>query len=222
MPATPGSNRRRSTARRSPASRKLAVEWWDERGPFRRSTASTRSGSLISATSSAGGSGATRRRPASLSGLSVLDIGCGGGLVCEPLARLGAERDRHRPCGGEHRGCQGPCRRPRASTLPIEGTTAEELAARGQELRCRAAARSGGARARRAGIPQGGGAAGQAWRRDDPLHAQPHAEGLSRSPSSAPSIILRWLPVGTHQWQRFVTPEELASALCAAGLASPA
>jgi 2-polyprenyl-6-hydroxyphenyl methylase / 3-demethylubiquinone-9 3-methyltransferase len=32
-------------------------------------------------------------------------------------------------------------------------------------------------------------------------------------------FILRWLPVGTHQWQRFVTPEELASALSAVGLA---
>jgi 2-polyprenyl-6-hydroxyphenyl methylase / 3-demethylubiquinone-9 3-methyltransferase len=31
-------------------------------------------------------------------------------------------------------------------------------------------------------------------------------------------LILRWLPVGTHQWQRFVKPEELASALSAAGL----
>ena len=30
--------------------------------------------------------------------------------------------------------------------------------------------------------------------------------------------ILRWLPVGTHQWERFVKPEELASALSAAGL----
>ena len=29
--------------------------------------------------------------------------------------------------------------------------------------------------------------------------------------------ILRWLPVGTHQWERFVTPEELASALSARG-----
>ena len=31
-------------------------------------------------------------------------------------------------------------------------------------------------------------------------------------------LILRWLPVGTHQWQRFVRPEELAAALGAAGL----
>ena len=31
-------------------------------------------------------------------------------------------------------------------------------------------------------------------------------------------LILRWLPAGTHQWQRFVTPEELRAALRAAGL----
>ena len=34
--------------------------------------------------------------------------------------------------------------------------------------------------------------------------------------------VLRWLPVGTHQWERFVTPEELARHVQAAGLAAPA
>ena len=33
--------------------------------------------------------------------------------------------------------------------------------------------------------------------------------------------ILRWLPVGTHQWERFVTPDELARHLAAAGLEAP-
>ena len=33
--------------------------------------------------------------------------------------------------------------------------------------------------------------------------------------------VLRWLPVGTHQWDRFVTPDELARYLRAAGLAPP-
>jgi 2-polyprenyl-6-hydroxyphenyl methylase/3-demethylubiquinone-9 3-methyltransferase len=33
--------------------------------------------------------------------------------------------------------------------------------------------------------------------------------------------ILRWLPVGTHQWDRFVTPAELARHLAAAGLGVP-
>src|SRR5262245_4432492 len=31
------------------------------------------------------------KRLDSLKGLRILDIGCGGGLLCEPLARLGAE-----------------------------------------------------------------------------------------------------------------------------------
>lgn len=30
--------------------------------------------------------------------------------------------------------------------------------------------------------------------------------------------ILRWLPIGTHQWERFVTPAELRAALSGAGL----
>jgi 2-polyprenyl-6-hydroxyphenyl methylase/3-demethylubiquinone-9 3-methyltransferase len=30
--------------------------------------------------------------------------------------------------------------------------------------------------------------------------------------------VLRWLPVGTHQWERFVTPDELAGHLGSAGL----
>jgi 2-polyprenyl-6-hydroxyphenyl methylase/3-demethylubiquinone-9 3-methyltransferase len=34
----------------------------------------------------------------------------------------------------------------------------------------------------------------------------------------AAELILRWVPAGTHQWQRFVTPEELRAALRAAGL----
>ena len=33
--------------------------------------------------------------------------------------------------------------------------------------------------------------------------------------------VLRWLPVGTHQWDRFVTPDELSRHLQAAGLAAP-
>jgi 2-polyprenyl-6-hydroxyphenyl methylase/3-demethylubiquinone-9 3-methyltransferase len=34
--------------------------------------------------------------------------------------------------------------------------------------------------------------------------------------------VLRWLPVGTHQWERFVTPDELVRHLEAAGLDAPA
>ena len=30
--------------------------------------------------------------------------------------------------------------------------------------------------------------------------------------------VLRWLPAGTHRWEQFVSPDELAAALRAAGL----
>ncbi len=33
--------------------------------------------------------------------------------------------------------------------------------------------------------------------------------------------MLGWLPRGTHQWERFVTPDELARHVAAAGLAAP-
>jgi 2-polyprenyl-6-hydroxyphenyl methylase/3-demethylubiquinone-9 3-methyltransferase len=33
--------------------------------------------------------------------------------------------------------------------------------------------------------------------------------------------VLRWLPVGTHRWERFITPDELSCYLRAAGLAAP-
>ena len=33
--------------------------------------------------------------------------------------------------------------------------------------------------------------------------------------------VLRWLPRGTHQWDRFVTPDELARHCAAAGLEAP-
>lgn len=65
---------------------RLAAEWWDETGPFRPLHRMNpvrldylKNQILI-------------HFPAndSLSGLTVADIGCGGGLLCEPICRLGA------------------------------------------------------------------------------------------------------------------------------------
>src|SRR5262245_45347241 len=69
---------------------KLAAQWWDERGPmamlhkfnpvrlaYIRDQVSTHFGR-------------NPRQIGCLSGLRILDIGCGGGILSEPLARLGA------------------------------------------------------------------------------------------------------------------------------------
>ncbi|MCX7338789.1 MAG: bifunctional 2-polyprenyl-6-hydroxyphenol methylase/3-demethylubiquinol 3-O-methyltransferase UbiG [Alphaproteobacteria bacterium] len=58
----------------------IAPEWWDESGPFSplHKINPVRLRFIV---------GHLRQ---SLAGLKIIDIGCGGGLVCEPLARLGA------------------------------------------------------------------------------------------------------------------------------------
>ena len=71
----------------------------------------------------------TRRRTAPLERLRVLDVGCGGGRVAEPLARLGDERHRVDPAA-EHRGGQDPRRR-RASRSPMGGATARSSSVEG-------------------------------------------------------------------------------------------
>lgn len=70
---------------------KLAHRWWDANGPFwplHRLNA-FRVGYLRDRLSQAFGTDPTRKRP--LAGLRLLDIGCGGGILSESLARLGAQ-----------------------------------------------------------------------------------------------------------------------------------
>ena len=74
---------------KSPASAARG-EWWDPAGRSGHCTASIRSAHLYPRPDLPPLRPRPKKAPKSLSGLSVLDIGCGGGLVCEPLTRLGA------------------------------------------------------------------------------------------------------------------------------------
>src|ERR1700681_1235506 len=69
---------------------RLAGEWWDPGGkmavlhkfnPVRLTYIRDAAGRQ---------SAGEARRPPCLEGLRIFDIGCGGGILCEPLARLGA------------------------------------------------------------------------------------------------------------------------------------
>jgi 2-polyprenyl-6-hydroxyphenyl methylase / 3-demethylubiquinone-9 3-methyltransferase len=69
----------------------LSSTWWDETGPFRVLHAIT---PLRMAFIKENVSIAFRRsdeNPKPFKGLRILDVGCGGGLLCEPLTRLGAD-----------------------------------------------------------------------------------------------------------------------------------
>ena len=130
---------------------RMARDWWDPQGPMRalhrlnpvrlayiRDTACTRFGR-----------DPTSPRP--LDGLTILDVGCGGGVLSEPLSRLGGIGDRARSGGDQHRrrAAARGARRPR-HRLPGRDRRSRG-GARGR-LRHRARHGGGGARGRRSGF----------------------------------------------------------------------
>jgi len=68
----------------------MAEEWWDPEGKFRplHRFNPVRIEYLRDRIAARFGRDVRGERP--LAGLSILDVGCGGGLLCEPMARLGA------------------------------------------------------------------------------------------------------------------------------------
>ena len=69
---------------------KLAGEWWDANGPFKPLHRINPVRLTYIRDQLCRPFGRDKNAAASLSDLTILDIGCGGGLVAEPLARLGA------------------------------------------------------------------------------------------------------------------------------------
>jgi 2-polyprenyl-6-hydroxyphenyl methylase/3-demethylubiquinone-9 3-methyltransferase len=197
----------------------IAAEWWDPAGKFRplHKLGPARLGYIREQLLRHFAITDRGLRP--LVGLKVLDIGCGGGLICEPLARLGATVtgiDPAEPNIGaarRHADAQGLAidyRPARVEDLIAEGRTfdavlclevVEHVPDVGEFLRlCVKAVRPGGVLI---------------------------ASTLNRTLKSfalaivGAEYILRWLPVGTHQWERFVTPDEFGRHLRTAGLEAP-
>jgi len=195
---------------------RLSGEWWDERGSFRQLHRINPVRLAYIRDQLCQRFGRDAKQAANLSGLSMLDIGCGGGLVCEPLARLGARVTGIDPAA-ENIAAAKAHASAAGLNIAYEVATAEELAARGRRydvvLLLEVVEH----------VP------------DVPAFIKTVAplvkpggmmilSTLNRTLKAyalaivGAELILRWLPVGTHQWQRFVKPEELASALTAEGL----
>ena len=68
----------------------MAAEWWDLNGKFKplHMMNPVRLGYITQQIAAEYGRDLDDRKP--FEGLRILDIGCGGGLLCEPMARLGA------------------------------------------------------------------------------------------------------------------------------------
>ncbi len=160
--------------------------------------------------------GRDKKAAASLKGLKVLDIGCGGGLVCEPLARLGAEVTGIDPAPENIAAAKAHAEGARLD-ITYRTATAEELAASGARFDAVLLLEV------IEHVPE------------VPLFLKTVAplvkpgglivvSTLNRTLKAyalaiiGAELILRWLPLGTHNWDRFVTPDELRGALRGAGL----
>lgn len=194
----------------------MAAEWWDPNGKFKplHMLNPCRLDYITGQIAAEFNRDLAGERP--FAGLRLLDIGCGGGLLSEPMARLGADvvgadaAERNIPVAQLHA---------RQSGLDIDYrvTTAEALAEAGEQFdvvlnmevvehvsdplayltACRQLLRQGG------------------------LHI---CSTINRNPKSfamaivGAEYVMRWLPKGTHQWSKFITPDELYDLLGKAGL----
>ncbi len=159
---------------------------------------------------------ATRHERRPLEGLTVLDIGCGGGLLCEPLTRLGATVTGI-DAGGRNIAVAKLHAERSGLEITSRATTSEALAAEGARFdivlnmevvehvdnvplymkSC-------------ADLVAPGGLLFSAT-----LNRTLRARALA---VFAAENVLRWLPRGTHDWNKFLTPDELKAFITRNGL----
>lgn len=196
---------------------RLGGEWWDANGPFRPLHRLNRTRLTYIRDQLCAKFGRDAKAAKSLAGLPVLDIGCGGGLASEPLARLGASVTGIDP-GEEAIAAAKAHGEAGGLEIAYEVATAEELVARGTSydavLLLEVVEHV-------PDVPAFLKAITPLVRPDGVMILST----LNRTLKSyalaivGAEYILRWIPIGTHQWDRFVTPGELRAALRGAGLA---
>jgi 2-polyprenyl-6-hydroxyphenyl methylase/3-demethylubiquinone-9 3-methyltransferase len=196
---------------------KLAHEWWDANGPFRPLHRINPTRLTYIRDQLCQNFGRDKKAAASLAGLTVLDIGCGGGLVAEPLTRLGAEVTGIDPAAETIEAAKTHAKGGRLDII-YRAITAEALAAEGAAydavLLLEVVEH----------VPDVPQFLKQVARLVKPGGVM-ILSTINRTLKAyalviiGAELILRWLPAGTHNWARFVTPEELRRALKSAGLA---
>jgi 2-polyprenyl-6-hydroxyphenyl methylase / 3-demethylubiquinone-9 3-methyltransferase len=194
----------------------MAEAWWDPSGKFRPLHRLNPTRLAYIRDSAAARFGRDPLGPRPLAGLRLLDIGCGGGLLSEPLTRLGARvtgidaSERNIAIARRHAG---------VGELEIDyrQATAEALAEAGEGFDIvlsmevvEHAANPAGFMAACAQLVAPGGLLVVAT--------------LNRTAKSfafaivGAEYVLRWLPRGTHDWRRFLRPSELSALVRAQGL----
>lgn len=194
----------------------MAAEWWDPNGKFKplHMLNPCRLDYITSQIAAEFDRDLGTEKP--FAELRILDIGCGGGLLSEPMARLGSTvvgadaAERNIPVARIHAEQSG-------LKIDYRHTSAEALAAAGEQFdavlnmevvehvadplayltACRQLLKPGG------------------------LHICSTINRNAKSFAMAivgAEYVMRWLPKGTHEWGKFITPEELYALLAQAGL----
>ncbi|MEA2759862.1 MAG: 2-polyprenyl-6-hydroxyphenyl methylase / 3-demethylubiquinone-9 3-methyltransferase [Methylobacteriaceae bacterium] len=141
-------------------------------------------------------------------GARILDIGCGGGILCEPLARMGAEMTGIDPAPGNIDIARAHAA-PQSLAVNYRTDTAETLVAEGASFDAVLAMEVIEHVPNQAAFV----ATAAALVRPGGLLIMSTLNRTLKSFALAiigAEYVLRWLPKGTHKWERFVTPEELA------------
>ncbi|KHJ52987.1 3-demethylubiquinone-9 3-methyltransferase [Aureimonas altamirensis] len=195
---------------------RLAAEWWNPHGKFRPLHKFNPVRIEWIRDEIVRHFGRDALAPLPLSGLRILDIGCGGGLVCEPLARLGADIT-----GADASATNIEVARLHAAqgnlAIDYRATTAEALAEAGESydivLALEIVEHVSDVPfflATCAGMVRPGGLMVVAT-----INRTMKALALA---IVGAEYVLRWLPRGTHSYEKLVRPEEIARPLEAAGL----
>ena len=194
----------------------MAEAWWDPDGDFRplHRLNPVRLGFICDRAAAHFGLAAASVTP--LAGRRVLDIGCGGGLIAEPMARLGARVtaidavERNIEVARLHAERRG-------LAVDYRCATAEDLAAAGERFDIVLALEI----VEHVADPAGFLATAAQLVADGGLLV---ASTLNRTPKAfalaivGAEYLLRWLPRGTHDWKKFLRPSELVRGLAAGGV----
>ena len=195
---------------------RIAETWWDPKGPMKVLHKFNPVRLAYIRDEACRRFGRDPRSARSLDGLTILDVGCGGGVLSEPLARLGAKVTGLDPAPtnisvarlhAERAGLSVDYRNETVEAVVDRGETFDMVLA--MEVVEHVADRQAFVNACAQGVkPEG-------------CLAMATINRTLRSFASAivgAEYILGWLPKGTHEWDKFVTPDELSDAIRAAGL----
>jgi 2-polyprenyl-6-hydroxyphenyl methylase / 3-demethylubiquinone-9 3-methyltransferase len=141
-------------------------------------------------------------------GARILDIGCGGGILSEPLARMGSDMTGIDPAQGNIEIARAHAA-PQGLAIEYRADTAETLVAEGASFDAVLAMEVLEHVPNQAAFV----ATAAALVRPGGLLIMSTLNRTLKSFALAiigAEYVLRWLPKGTHKWERFVTPDELA------------